>query len=58
MRFTALEDFFSPETKSQYVKGLSYTARTPALAALVEKWLAEGKVAVGGAPAGKLSGKE
>jgi len=27
MQFTALEDFFSPETQSHYVKGLSYTVR-------------------------------
>jgi hypothetical protein len=27
MQFTALEDFFSPETQSHYCKGLSYTVR-------------------------------
>jgi len=27
MQFTALEDFFCPETQSQYCKGLSYTVR-------------------------------
>lgn len=26
-QFTAMEDFFCPETQSHYVKGLSYTVR-------------------------------
>lgn len=29
MEFTALQDFYSPELKSQYTKDLSYNARDP-----------------------------
>lgn len=36
MEFTALEDFFCPETQSQYSKGLSYTVR-PAEAYALDK---------------------
>lgn len=61
MQFTPLKDFHSPELKSDYVKGLSYTLR-PAnqpgisarekagrekLAVLLPKWIAEGKVRYG-----------
>src|SRR5580765_8351081 len=50
--FTALEDFFAEETKSQYVKGLSYTAIAGhAVAEHVERWAGEGKVELGGAVA-------
>jgi hypothetical protein len=53
MQFTPLEDFFSDELQSQYCVGLSYTVKDDAahakLAALVPKWLAEGKVRQGGA---------
>lgn len=46
MRFVPLQDFFSEETKSQYCNGMFYSVRpsNTKLAALVEKWLAEGKV--------------
>jgi hypothetical protein len=56
MPFTALKDFFSEETRSQYCAGLSYTARTDKLLALVEKWVAEGKVKIGG-PAAEVTGE-
>lgn len=58
MRFTALQDFFSEETKSQYVKGLSYTARPQdeVLLSLVPKWVTEGRVQLGG-PSAEVSGK-
>jgi hypothetical protein len=48
--FTARKDFFSPETRSQYVNGLSYTARPDdrTLIGLLEKWLDEGKIELGG----------
>jgi len=58
MRFTALQDFFSEETRSQYTKGLSYTVR-PAdktLAELVPLWIEQGKVAPGG-PGAEVSGE-
>lgn len=60
MRFTALIDFFSEETRSQYTAGLSYTVRPghpghDKLAALVEIWLAEGKVRLGG-PEAEVTG--
>lgn len=48
MRFVPLQDFFSPETASQYVKGMSYRVRpgNDGLARLARRWLAEGKVFV------------
>lgn len=46
MNFTPKQDFFSDATQSQYCAGLSYTARTPELTALVEQWETEGKVNV------------
>lgn len=44
--FEALEDFFSEELQSQYVKGLSYSVRTLDAKLIEEsaKWLAEGKI--------------
>lgn len=57
-RFTAIENFSSPETKSEYVKDMSYTVRdgNDKLAKLVETWVAEKKVVLGG-PAAKVSGQ-
>jgi hypothetical protein len=46
MQFTPNEDFFSEETKSQYCKGLSYTAQD-GLLEHVQRWLEEGKVRLG-----------
>lgn len=50
-QFTPLKDFFSPETRSQYVVGLSYSVKNDGdhkvLAELVPKWIAEGKVRAG-----------
>lgn len=46
MEFTALQDFFSPETQSHYSAGLSYTARAAddyPLDAMPEKRAAEVK---------------
>jgi len=45
--FTAVEDFWSEETKSQYAKDSSYTANTEELDALVDRWIDEGKVVLG-----------
>lgn len=56
MRFTATQDFFSEETKSQYVEGLSYTVRDEKLAALAKQWLKEGKITLA-EPAAKVEGK-
>lgn len=49
MQLTPLKDFFSEEFQSQYCVGLSYTVRPQdtKLAALVPKWIADGKVRVG-----------
>ena len=59
MRFTALQDFYSAETQSQYVSGLSYTvaAADVKLHKLVARWIAEGKIVEGG-PEATLSGKD
>jgi len=56
-RFTAMQDFWSDETKSQYMKGLSYTVHdgNDKLAALVQRWTKEGKVELGG-PAATVKG--
>lgn len=51
-RFTALQDFACEELKSHYCKGLSYTCRDgkayDKLRALLPKWVAEGRVVLGG----------
>jgi len=54
-RFTALEDFWSDETQSGYVEGFSYTIGGDKLDRLVQQWLKEGKVQIGG-PAAKVTG--
>ena len=59
MRFTALEDFYSDETQSQYVAGLSYESRPGdrKLIELIPQWIVDGLVQMGG-PAAKVMGKE
>jgi hypothetical protein len=47
-KFTAIKDFGSTETQSQYEAGMSYTVRTPKLAKLAEQWLKEGKIKLDG----------
>ncbi|HXU04656.1 MAG TPA: hypothetical protein VN903_27025 [Polyangia bacterium] len=51
MQFTPLKDFYSKETRSQYVTGLSYFCKDDAdhavLKSLLPKWIAEGLVRVG-----------
>lgn len=51
MQFTALQDFWCEELKSQYTKGMTYTVRAgnDRLAQFVTKWLAAGKVTLGAA---------
>lgn len=59
MRFTALQDFYSDETQSQYVAGLNYEARPGdrKLIELVPQWIVDGLVQMGG-PAAKVMGRE
>jgi len=59
MRFTALQDFHSDETQSQYVAGLCYTVgqMDERLYKLVARWIAEGKIVEGG-PEATVAGKE
>lgn len=59
MRFTALQDFYSDETQSQYVAGLSYMARADdaRLRELVPKWIEQGKIVEGG-PVAQVMGRE
>ena len=47
-RFRCMEDFFSTETKSQYVKGLTYSVRdgNEKLHKLVQDWSGQHKVEV------------
>ncbi len=57
MEFTALEDFWSEETKSQYCAGLVYSyGAGEALRPLVERWVQEGKAEHGG-PSAELIGR-
>ena len=44
MNFRALETFDSEEMKSGYVKGFTYTIRTPELERCAAVWLEEGKI--------------
>jgi len=59
MRFTVLQDFYSDETQSQYVAGLSYETRSGdhKLIELVPQWIVDGLVKLGG-PQAMVSGKE
>lgn len=59
MRFTALQDFYSDETQSHYVAGLSYETRPGdrKLTELVPQWIVDGLVELGG-PAAKVMGRE
>ena len=47
MNFIPLKDFYSEETKSQYIAGLKYSIRTTRLLGYVEKWAGEGLVTMG-----------
>jgi hypothetical protein len=57
-RFTALQDFDSAETRSHYVAGLSYAARSDdrVLLELLPQWLDEGLVKEGG-PVAVVTGR-
>ncbi len=48
MRFIAREDFHSPELRSSYAKGMTYTVRPgpthARLGELAKRWEAEGKI--------------
>jgi hypothetical protein len=50
MHFTAVQDFYSEETRSQYLSGLGYTARDEdhILFELIPRWLEEGKIVKAG----------
>lgn len=52
MKFTPLKNFKDEDLRSEYVRGLTYTVRpgNEVLAAKVQAWLLEGKVAIGEAP--------
>jgi len=61
MQFTPLKNFFSPELKSEYCLGLSYTVRpgNELLASLLPEWVDSGLVKLGGPdvqPTEKISG--
>ena len=58
-RFTAVKDFYSDETQSQYVAGLSYETRPNdrRLIELIPQWIVDGLVELGG-PAAKVMGRE
>jgi hypothetical protein len=59
MRFTAVQDFYSEATESQYVAGLSYETRPGdhKLIELVPQWIVDGLVEIGG-PVAKIAGRE
>ena len=57
VEFTAARDFFSEETQSQYVAGLSYSAGAgDRVLGLLLRWQADGKIIMGGTTA-QLNGK-
>lgn len=58
MRFTALQDFYSEETASHYVAGLSYAAGSEdhKLRELITRWIEQGKVKQGG-PLAMVTGR-
>ena len=47
VHFTPLVDFYSTETRSDYIEGLGYTATDERLQTLVAKWVAQGLVRIG-----------
>ena len=55
--FTVLDNFKSEELQSEYVAGLSYTARDEdeVLLGLIDEWIEEGKVREGG-PEAQITG--
>lgn len=59
-RFTVLTSFESPELKSHYVAGHSYTIKdgNEKLARLAAQWKDEGKIVFGGTTAAKVSGHD
>lgn len=61
MRFQALETFDSPETRSTYVKGFSYTIRpgNEILARLAKDWLGRGMIEMhpGSEPPSNVAGQ-
>lgn len=59
MDFTCLKNFYSEETKSEYVKGMNYTARldNEKLLQLLPKWRDEGKIEFGRPAAAEISGR-
>jgi len=57
-RFTVLEGFFSDETRSEYVEGLSYEAQEgDTVTDLIDGWIKEGKVREGG-PEAQVTGSD
>lgn len=59
MDFTATKDFYSEELKSQYAKGMSYTARSDnvKLLEVLPKWEREGKIVYGRPAPAKVAGR-
>ena len=55
IQFTAIQDFWSDETKSQYCEGLGYRV-TADLVDLIASWEKEGKIRYGAAAA-QVSGE-
>jgi hypothetical protein len=58
VRFIAVQDFYSAETQSHYVAGLSYETRPGdhKLIEMIPQWIVDGLVRMGG-PQAKVSGK-
>jgi len=57
-KFTALENFTSDETRSEYVEGMTYEAQESdeVLMAIIDEWITEGRVREGG-PESEVSGE-
>ncbi len=54
--FTVLEPFWCEETRSEYVPGLHYTAISPVLDRLLDKWMQEGKAELFSGALARISG--
>lgn len=55
--FTVLESFWCEEVRSEYVVGLHYTAISPALDRLLDKWIGEGKAELFSGAIARISGE-
>lgn len=56
-QFKAIQNFFSEETKSEYVEGLYYTAQSEPLLTLINTWASQGKIELTESGVSTISGR-